>query len=154
MPCPLSTARIPRAARCSSRPASRRAARGFAVLNVPTIERVAPPGRAIAFGGELVHVLSTPGHTDHCLSFRWRDRLFGGGLLAVGACPFQPCPALPEALWDSVHEQVFDTRPRRAWPLKSSVSGGSVSTVFEERRWHPWLGAGRDDFLARVAAMA
>jgi glyoxylase-like metal-dependent hydrolase (beta-lactamase superfamily II) len=132
-----------------------RAARGFAGLNVPTIERVAPPGRAIAFGGELVHVLSTPGHTDHCLSFRWRDRLFCGGLLAVGACPIQPCPALPEALWDSVHEQVFTLPPETLLFSGHARRGRVSSTVFEERRWHPWFGAaGRDDFLARVAAMA
>ena len=33
---------------------------------------------------------------------RGRDRPFCGGLLAVDACPHQPQPALPEALWDSV----------------------------------------------------
>ena len=47
-------------------------------------------------------------------------------LLAVDACPFQPRPAVPEALWDS---------------------------VLEQRRWHPWFGgATRDEFLAPVTS--
>lgn len=129
--------------------------RGFAGLDVPTIERAAPPEGVLAFGNEVVHVLSTPGHTDHCLSFRWRDRLFCGGLLAVDACPFQPRPALPQALWDSVHDQVFTLPPETLLFSGHARRGRAASTVFEERRWHPWFGCtGRDEFLDRVAAAA
>jgi glyoxylase-like metal-dependent hydrolase (beta-lactamase superfamily II) len=131
------------------------APRGFAGLNVPIVERVAPREGVVAFGEEIVHVLSTPGHTDHCLSFRWRDRLFCGAVLAVDACPVQPWPVRPEALWDSVHEQVFTLPPETLLFSGHARRRRAASTVFEERRWHPWFGTtGRDEFLARVAATA
>ena len=76
-------------------------------------------------------MLATPGHTAGCLSFLWRDRLFCGGLLAVDACPVQPRPARPEALWDSVMREVFTL------PAETLLFGGhalrsrTVSNVLE-----------------------
>lgn len=111
-----------------------------------------PP--VLPFGGELVRVLATPGHTRGCLSFLWRDRLFCGGLLAVDACPFQPWPAEPEALWDSVTQQVF-TLPAETLLFSGHARGArAVSQVLEQRRAHPWFAhATRDEFLARVACL-
>lgn len=105
----------------------------------------------LTFGNEHVQVLQTPGHTAGCLSYLWRDRLFCGGLLAVDACPFQPRPALPEALWDSVVNDVF-LRPSETLLFTGHATRSrAVSNVLEQRRWHPWFGgATRDEFLARV----
>jgi len=123
-------------------------------LGAPQIVHRAPGAGVIAFGGELVQVLPTPGHTASCLSFRWRDRLFCGGLLAVDACPYQPRPALPEALWDSVTREVFGLPDETLLFSGHARRGRAASTVFEERRWHPWFGrAGRDEFLRRVARL-
>ena len=98
-----------------------------------------------------LRLLATPGHTAGCLSFLWRDRLFCGGLLAVDACPFQPRPAQPEAMWNSVTREVF-TLPGETLIFRGhAIRSRSVSNVLEERRWHPWFaGASRDEFLARV----
>ena len=49
-------------------------------------------GEVLELGQERVQVWATPGHTEHCLSYLWRDRVFCGGLLAVDACPHQPRP--------------------------------------------------------------
>jgi len=108
----------------------------------------------LVFGHEHLRVMPTPGHTAGCLSFLWRDRLFCGGLLAVDACPYQPRPALPEALWDSVMRDVF-TLPEETLLFSGHAQRArSVSNVLEQRRWHPWFGgAGRDEFLARVQAL-
>lgn len=123
-------------------------------LGAPTVLGRVPADPVLPFGDEFVQVLSTPGHTDHCLSFRWRDRLFCGGLLAVDACPVQPRPALPRALWDSVTSQVFRLPAETLLFSGHARRGRAASTVFEERRWHPWFGAaGRDEFLARVASL-
>jgi glyoxylase-like metal-dependent hydrolase (beta-lactamase superfamily II) len=106
----------------------------------------------LAFGHEHVRVLATPGHTAGCLSFLWRDRLFCGGLLAVDACPFQPRPALPQALWDSVTQRVFTLPAETLLFCGHARRSRTVSNVMEQRRWHPWFGAaGRDEFLSRVA---
>ncbi|MDE2455232.1 MAG: hypothetical protein KGL43_16715 [Burkholderiales bacterium] len=126
-------------------------------LGAPRVQHRPPEGAddALVFGHEHVRVIATPGHTAGCLSYLWRDRLFCGGLLAVDACPFQPRPALPEALWDSVTRTVFPM------PAETLLFNGharqcrSVSNVLEQRRWHPWFGGvTRDEFLARVRTLS
>lgn len=106
------------------------------------------------FGHELIRVLSTPGHTEACLSFAWRDRLFCGGLLAVDTCPHQPKPVAPEALWDSVKQRIFTLPDETLLFAAHERRGRAVSTVLEQRRWHPLFAMlSRDAFLARVAAL-
>lgn len=132
-------------------------------LGAPRVQHRLPmsePGGACAadsehavltFGNEHVQVLPTPGHTRACLSYLWRDRLFCGGLLAVDACPFQPRPALPEALWQSVVNDVFKRPAETLLFTGHATRSRAVSNVLEQRRWHPWFGgATRDEFLARV----
>ncbi|OGA98391.1 MAG: hypothetical protein A3E25_08275 [Burkholderiales bacterium RIFCSPHIGHO2_12_FULL_69_20] len=126
--------------------------------HLPAPELAAKPAAGsrhgvLVFGHEHVQVLRTPGHTAGCLSYLWRDRLFCGGLLAVDACPFQPRPAVPEALWDSVVHGVF-TRPCETLLFAGHAKHArAVSNVHEQRRWHPWFGgATRDEFLARVTS--
>lgn len=105
----------------------------------------------MVFGNELLRAMPTPGHTAGCVSFLWRDRLFCGDLLTVDACPHQPRPALPEALWDSVTRQVLTLPGETLLFCSHAAQGRSVSNVLEQRRWHPWFGGGtRDEFLARL----
>lgn len=127
------------------------------VLGAPRVQHRLPmsdpAGRSavLTFGNEHVQVFRTPGHTAGCLSYLWRDRLFCGGLLAVDTCPFQPRPALPEALWDSVMDDVFKRPDETLLFTSHAKHARAVSNVFEQRRWHPWFGgATRDEFLARV----
>ena len=120
----------------------------------PGVQNVAH-GDMLAFGNEVIGVLATPGHTATCLSFAWRDRLFCGGLLAVDACPYQPVPAVPEALWDSVRQQVFILPDETLLFAGHGRRARVVSTVMEQRRWHPlFAGLSRDEFLARVGSPA
>lgn len=117
--------------------------------------RTASDGDVFSFGDERVRVLETPGHTAGCLSFAWRDRLFCGGLLAVDTCPHQPIPAQPEALWDSVMQRVFTLPNETLLFAGHERRARAVSTVLEQRRWHPFFaGLSRDEFLARVAALS
>ncbi|MFZ2390978.1 MBL fold metallo-hydrolase [Rhodoferax sp.] len=111
-------------------------------------------GAVLPFGDELVRVLPTPGHTPTCLSFAWRDRLFCGDLLAVTACPHQPRPAEPGALWDSVIQRVFTLPDETLLFAGHALRARAVSTVLEQRRWHPYFaGLTRDEFLAQMAAL-
>lgn len=133
----------------------------LARLGAPVVQGFAAPGvqgvahgDMLPFGNEVIRVLATPGHTTSCLSFTWRDRLFCGGLLAVDACPHQPAPAAPEALWDSVRQQVFTLPDETLLFAGHGRHARVVSTVLEQRRWHPLLaGLSRDEFLARIAAL-
>jgi glyoxylase-like metal-dependent hydrolase (beta-lactamase superfamily II) len=126
------------------------------VQHHPPTKRFAARGEnaVLVFGHEHLRVLRTPGHTARCLSYLWRDRLFCGGLLAVDACPFQPRPALPEALWDSVTHDVFTLPSETLLFSGHAARARAVSSVLEQRLWHPWFaGATRDEFLARVRAL-
>lgn len=117
--------------------------------------RMARDGEVLPFGNELVRVLATPGHTAGCLSFAWRDRLFCGDLLAVDACPHQTVPAEPGALWDSVTQRVFTLPDETLLFAGHERRARTVSFVLEQRRWHPFFaGLSRDEFLARIAALA
>lgn len=108
-------------------------------------------GDTLKFGREQIRVLQTPGHTAHCLSYLWNDRLFSGGLLAALECPRQPVPAQPEELWESVTQRVFHLPDETLLFSGHSRLGRAVSTVLEARRWHPLFGClTRDDYLARV----
>lgn len=127
-------------------------------LGAPLIQAAGRHGAAdgdlLPFGNEFVRVLATPGHTAGCLSYAWRDRLFCGGLLAVDACPLQAQPAAPEALWDSVMQKVFTLADETLLFASYERRARAVSTVLEQRRWHPFFsGLTRDEFLARVAAL-
>ncbi len=128
-------------------------------LGATRVQHQPPAGGAagpavLSFGHEHVQVLRSPGHTAGCLSYLWRDRLFCGGLLAVDACPYQPRPALPEALWDSVVNGVFRRPSETLLFTGHARRARAVSNVLEQRRWHPWFGgATRDEFLARVRGL-
>lgn len=143
----------------AQRPAERD---GLARLGAPLVQgrrcegAVRPAdGAELGCGAEHLRVIETPGHTAHCLSFAWRDRVFCGGLLAAQACPQQPVPADPAALWDSVTRRIFTLPDETLLFGAHARRAGAVSTVLEQRRWHPWFaGHTRDAYLARVAALA
>jgi glyoxylase-like metal-dependent hydrolase (beta-lactamase superfamily II) len=108
----------------------------------------------LPFGHEMLRILATPGHTMACLSFAWRDRLFCGDLLGLNACPSQPIPAAPQALWDSVTRRIFTLPDETLLFAGHERQARAVRTVLEQRRWHPiFSGVSRDEFLARVAAL-
>ena len=128
-------------------------AEALQALGAPCIAHSVPQANDgfLAFGNEYMRVMATPGHTPGCLSFLWRDRLFCGGLMAVDACPYQPRPAMPEALWDSVMNKVFTLPSETLLFGNPAYRSRSVSNVLEQRRAHPWFaGASRDEFLSRV----
>lgn len=111
-------------------------------------------GAVLPFGFEQIKVVRTPGHTPDCLSFTWRDRLFCGGLLAVTACPHQSRPLAPQDMWDSVTQRIFSLPDETLLFTGHESHARAVSTVLEQRRWHPlFSGLTRDEFLARVAAL-
>lgn len=126
----------------------------LAGLGAPIVQGDVAP-TALPFGDGLIQVVATPGHTRTCLSFAWRDRFFCGGLLAVTACPHQPNPQLPEALWDSVMQKVFTLADETLLFAGHEQRARAVSTVLEQRHWHPYFSAlTRDEFLAQMLALS
>jgi glyoxylase-like metal-dependent hydrolase (beta-lactamase superfamily II) len=91
-------------------------------------------GETLPFGGEVVQVVATPGHTEGCLSYIWRDRVFCGGLLAVEECVHQPFAAAPHRLWDSVTQRIFNLPGETLLFSGHARQARSVSTVLDQRR--------------------
>jgi len=49
-------------------------------------DRQLADGEMLAFGNESIRIIATPGHTSESLCYLWRDRLFTGDTLMIGAC--------------------------------------------------------------------
>lgn len=110
-------------------------------------------GERFHFGTEWVVALHTPGHTAHCLSFQWRDRLYCGGLVDVAQCPYQPFALQPEQLWDS-SRALLNHPPETLLFSGHAQDVASVTSLSDQRRLNPYFGdASRDEFLLNVAAL-
>ena len=91
-------------------------------------------GDILAFGGEQIRALHTPGHTQGSMSYLWRNHVFTGDTLLINGCgrtDFQSGSA--EALYDSLTRVLFalpgDTV---VWP-GHDYQGRSNSTIAAER---------------------
>ncbi len=109
-------------------------------------------GDQLAFGAERIVVVTTPGHTDTCVSYHLPDHrmLFTGDALFVRGCgrtDFQSGDA--RTLYRSIHDKVF-TLPddTRIYP-GHDYQGRTCTTVAEERDHNPRLGGGNseDEFV-------
>jgi len=100
----------------------------------------------IHFGNRYITGLATPGHTEGCLSFVLDDRkavLTGDALLIMGCgrTDFQGGSA--EALYDSVHDQLF-TLPDECIVFPAhDYKDRTHSTIGEEKEKNPRLGGGK-----------
>jgi glyoxylase-like metal-dependent hydrolase (beta-lactamase superfamily II)/rhodanese-related sulfurtransferase len=110
----------------------------------------------VAFGGESVSVLATPGHTSGCVSYLTRDRkaVFTGDALMIrgaGRTDFQEGDA--RRLYRSVHEKLFALDDDCAVYPAHDYSGRLASTIGEERAYNPRLGGARseEDFAGFMA---
>jgi sulfur dioxygenase len=101
-------------------------------------------GDTVRFGGYGLEVRETPGHTAACLSYVTTDRTmaFTGDALLVRGCgrtDFQGGDA--HVLYRSVHEKLFTLPADTLIYPGHDYQGRTVTTVAEERRWNPRLGA-------------
>lgn len=106
-------------------------------------------GDTIRFGGELLQVLSTPGHSRDSVSYLWRDRIFCGDALALGGLAALDGPgADPGQAYDSVTQKLFALPDETLVFPGHDRRGRTVSTIAEERtRNRAFLGRTRDDFV-------
>lgn len=111
-------------------------------------------GTELAFGGQHLQVLATPGHTPGCVTYRWRDRLFTGDALLIGGCGNT---RIGDAglLYDSITRRILrhpDDTLIYPGHLLGGDSGQRVSCVAEERARNPFVrGLSRDEFIAHLA---
>ncbi len=99
-------------------------------------------GDVVTFGGYALEVLSTPGHTDGCVTYHCREAgmAFTGDALLIRGCgrtDFQQGDAA--MLFRSVRERIFALSAETLLYPGHDYQGRTVTTVAEEKRWNPRL---------------
>lgn len=125
------------------------------LCDVPCADIQLQGGESLTFGGEMIRVLATPGHTVGSVSYVWRDRVFTGDVLFIDGCgraDFQGGDA----------GQLYDSITQKIWPLPDDtlVYPGHdyhhrhVSSVLQEKQCNPrFLGKTREEFIAFMAQL-
>ena len=111
-------------------------------------------GENLEFGNYSIKAMSTPGHTDGCMSYVVGDKVFTGDALLIrscGRCDFQGGSA--EKLFDSI-SQLF-TLPDETYVYPAHDYGGrTVSSIWEEKAFNEMIGGvDKAEFVRRVNAM-
>jgi sulfur dioxygenase len=97
-------------------------------------------GDILACGNLKIKVLSTPGHTNTCLSYLAEDCLFTGDTLLIRGCgrtDFQEGDSA--RLFSSVREKLFTLPDQTKVYPGHDYTGKTVSTIGEEKQWNPRL---------------
>ncbi|MCK5895854.1 MAG: MBL fold metallo-hydrolase [Cocleimonas sp.] len=108
-------------------------------------------GEVIHFGSEVLHAIPTPGHTDGCTSYRWRDRIFTGDTLLINACgrtDFQQGSA--NTLFHSIQKLLDHPNEYLIYPAHD-YNGLSVSCVGQEKSMNPYVaGVSKAQFIEKM----
>lgn len=109
----------------------------------------------LSFGEFTLTAMITPGHTDGCISFAMKDRVFTGDALLIrscGRCDFQGGSA--EKLFDSI-QRLFALPDETLIYPAHDYGGRTVSSILEEKAFNEMMGGGVDktEFVRRVHAM-
>jgi glyoxylase-like metal-dependent hydrolase (beta-lactamase superfamily II)/rhodanese-related sulfurtransferase len=112
-------------------------------------------GDTLAFGGERIKALHTPGHTAGSMSYVWRDHVFTGDTLLINGCgrtDFQSGSS--EALYRSITKVLFalpdDTT---VWPAHD-YQGRTNTTIGSEKAGNPRIaGKTEAEFVAIMSAL-
>ena len=106
-------------------------------------------GDIISFGAEIIHVISTPGHTPGSTSFLWKDRVFTGDCLLINGCgrtDFQG--GNTEEQYRSIVEKLFTLPDDTLVYPGHDYHGRRVSNVGQEKSINPRLaGKSLADFV-------
>lgn len=96
-------------------------------------------GDVLAFGHEVIRALSTPGHTDGCTSYVWRNCLFTGDTLLIDACgrtDFQQ--GCSNKMYDSLQKLLSYPAETLVYPAHD-YNGRHVSSVAQEKEINPYI---------------
>lgn len=110
-------------------------------------------GDRLIAGTLVLDILATPGHTPHCLTYRWKDRLFTGDSLLIGGAGSTSEPGADAGrLYDSVTSRLLPLADETLIYPAHDHQGRRVGCIGEERRQNPaFAGVSRDEFVSRRA---
>jgi len=107
-------------------------------------------GDKIKYGDQVIEAVSTPGHTNGCMTYvNHRERfLLSGDTLLIRACgrtDFQQ--GNPHVLYKSVHDRIFTLPDDYFIYPAHDYKGNSRSTVGEEKLHNPRLTKSVEEFI-------
>jgi len=108
-------------------------------------------GDVLSIGSQLkIKVLSTPGHTNGCVTYVDEDNemAFTGDALLIRGCgrtDFQEGNA--STLYDSVWSKIFSLPDHFKLYPAHDYKGSQVTTVGEEKRYNPRLTKTKEEFV-------
>lgn len=112
-------------------------------------------GDLLKLGDLEIQVLSTPGHTDGCVSYRVGNRVFTGDALFIrgsGRTDFQQGDA--GKLYDGVTQKLFTLPDATEVYPGHNYAGMTMSTIGEEKRFNPrFAGKSRAQFIALMRTL-
>ena len=128
------------------------------VINAKHVDLPLEDGQKFGVQGVTLTALSTPGHTDGCMSFVTEDRsmVFTGDTLLIRGCgrsDFQQGSA--HRLFASITEKLFTLPDQcKVYPAHD-YNGRTMSTIGEEKAYNARVGAGANetDFVQYMMAM-
>jgi sulfur dioxygenase len=112
-------------------------------------------GESLNFGSHQMVAMTTPGHTDGCMSYVVDDKIFTGDALLIrscGRCDFQGGSA--EKLYASIQKMFTLPDTTCVYPAHD-YGGRTVSSIEEEKQFNEMIGNGvdKEEFVRRVNAM-
>lgn len=113
-------------------------------------------GQELTFGEFKIKAMTTPGHTDTCMSFYSEGMVFTGDTLFVrdvGRTDFQQ--GSNQKMFESIRGKIFGLPEDTLVYPGHDYRGQTVSTVEEEKRLNPKVGKAStyDHFEAEMKAM-
>ncbi len=100
------------------------------------------------FGEYKIKVLSTPGHTNGCVSYYIEDMVFTGDALLIRGCgrtDFQNGSS--EKLYNSVISRLFTLPDSTIIYPAHDYHGMTSSSIHEEKIFNPRLNKSKDEFI-------
>ncbi|XP_072026622.1 uncharacterized protein [Amphiura filiformis] len=110
-------------------------------------------GDQVQFGDFAVDVLSTPGHTNGCVTYVFKHEgkplmVFTGDAVLIRGCgrtDFQEGSS--DTLYESVHGKILSLPPETLLYPAHDYTGQMVSTVGEELKHNPRLTKPKEEFI-------
>ncbi len=113
-------------------------------------------GQVINFGSQSLTCLATPGHTDTCMSYLWKNKIFTGDALFIrgtGRTDFQQGSS--ETLFKSIRDKLFSLPDETIVYPAHDYKGHTFSTIGWEKKWNPRVGLHKtkEDFKKIMAEL-
>ena len=95
----------------------------------------------LKLGDKTIKAISTPGHTNTCMTYTFENMIFTGDVLLIRGCgrtDFQQGSS--EKLFQSVHEKLFKLPDNTIIYPAHDYRGHTSSSIEQEKKYNPRLG--------------